>query len=1083
MKFTFVAVSVPALKQVTEFKKRYTDNDLNIDIFYIAGEEMKYLADPERLIESVKTADVAVIDTMGASEKFQEIVREGLKDCKGERIVIGNALREYIKLGSFSMGSMSKMMKKSDNSSCVSDKKTEEEKGEKKKSTIVKMHRMRRMALIFGNILPFGITKDMKNVFTLIDYWQQAGEEDITSFMHLILRRYMGKKNLPKEKLCTMEYGIYVKHIGEKKADGKKKTVALFFYGHSYPNDFMPVVKNVKEKLEKDFNILPVAFSQEEDSDFDNLENILKESRTHVAAVINFMPFRLGAGPMGGDADRAVNILKKLNVPYFKPFALTKVNEEEWERAGSVNPGEFLISIMLPELDGGLLTFPVGVMERKEPDEYGLALPEIKVIEERTDALCERVRKYICLREKENSEKKVAIVVYNYPPGENNVMRAAFLDTVKSLSAFVTDLKNAGYITEEISAEELEEAFIYSGRCNGPLWQDEKEEKIKGITLGNVYICLQPAKEEEYHDRNSIPHKDYIALYHFLKDDFKADAVIHFGTHGTLEFMQGKDNGMTGNCWPDKLINSIPSFYYYYIGNPSEAVIAKRRIHACLISYEAPPFVKAGLYGSFEELKETISEYREALQVAPERALDILENIKKIACECGFNEENIDELDERLYEYDNSLITSGLHEISEGESRALLRALNGEYIEAGPGGDVIKNPHILPSGRNIVQFDPRLVPTRTAYERGAKAAEELIKSYVKEKGQYPESTAVILWGLETSRSMGETVGQIMYYLGIRLKSSKGSFDDRFEVIPYEELKRPRIDVIIHMCGFFRDMYPNIIDNLNYMMQEILKLDEEKNYYRIHTLKLMETESPELASCRIFGPKDGEYGTRLTDIVRNGSWNKAEEIGAAFTDDLSYAYTFKEKGIEAKELLKKEYSKVKYISQVRNNPEYELTDLDHYYEFYGGLSKALENVNGEKPLMMVADTTGEEVKTEGIEEALKRGIDTRLLNPLWIEGMMKHSYHGVQQIEKRFENVMGFAATTDAVSSSTFSNMTKCYAGNEELRKRMQKCNRFSYMKMMERLMEANNRGYFNADEEELEMIQEAYLEAEGDAEN
>ena len=1105
MKFTFVAVSVPAMKEVLAFKERYDrdypGNNLEISCFYIAASEHRYLLDPEPLIEAVSSADVAVIDTMGASEEFQEIVRKGLEQCRGHRIIIGNALREYITLGSFSMSKMGKMMEKKEEPETQLEK--EKETSGKDKSAIVKMHKMRRMALMIGHILPFGITKDMKNVFTLVDYWQQATETDITSFMHLILRQYMGKKKLPKEKPCTMEYGIYLKnpdtlettdsqeeywkHAGY---DKEKKTVALLFYGHSYPNDFMPVVKSVKKCLEKNFNLLPVAFSQNEDKDLDKLEQYLSDKKRPVSAVINFMPFRLGAGPMGGDAERAVEILKKINVPYLNPFSLTKVTEEEWEEAGAVNPGEFLISILLPELDGGILTFPIGVMDKGTEGKHGLSLPALKPLDERIHMLTERLENLICLREKKNSEKKIAIVFYNYPPGESNVFGGAFLDTFFSASSLLSSLKEAGYNAEEKTPEELMQAFIYEGRCNSPQWQDENDQKIKGILAGNIFLGVQPVKDSDYHDRNSIPEEDYRDFYQYIRDDFKADAVLHFGTHGTLEFLQGKDNGMTEKCWPDRLISAVPHFYYYYVGNPSEAMIAKRRTHATLISYEAPPFEKSGLYGKYEELKEIIAEYRESQQTSPERCNDLLVNIGKLSSECGFSEleiteKELDEIDEKLYSYENSLITDGLHQINKEETEGILRALHGEYIQAGPGGDVIKNPDILPSGRNIVQFDPRLIPTRTACERGAEAAKQTVEKYRREKGNYPDTTAVILWGLETSRSQGETIGQIMYYLGLRLKTEKSSFDDRFEIIPAVELGRPRMDVIIHICGFFRDMYPNIIDNLNEMMQRILALDEspEQNFYKANTMKLAETEDMEMASCRIFGPEEGEYGTRLTDVVRKGTWKDPSEIGAFFTDDLSYGYSYHHRGTDGKNILKKQYEKVDFISQIRNNAEYELTDLDHYYEFYGGLSKAVENIKGEKPVMLIADTTGEAVKTESIEESLSRGIATKILNPKWIEGMMKHDYHGVQQIEKRFENVMGFAATTDAVKSSTFSEMTKCYAGNEELRRKMQESNRFAYMKMMERLMEAKNRGYFDATEEELEQIQEAYLEAEGEAED
>ena len=1153
MKFTIIAVSVPAVTQISEFCRKYneknSDDKIEAQYFYVAGSESNYILSKDKIITAIQNADVAIVDTMGASEQLQEIVRTGLLKCDGHRVIIGNALREYIRLGAFSMQSMGIMKSKSENKSNnnsanksngkfnnKSDKEDMLSQAENQKhntkSALDKMHRMRRMALMIGNVLPFGITKDMKNVFLLIDYWQQATTTDIESFMHLILRQYFGKKHLPKEKPCTMQYGIYLKepfslkcetslakYLNSQKFDKTKDTVAVLFYGHSYPNDFLPVVKAVYNNIKQNYNVLPIAFSQNEDKDLEKLKEYLINDKTDIAAVINLMPFRLGAGPMGGDADSALEILKELDVPYIKPFCMTKVTKKEWEDADAINPGEFLISIMLPELDGGILTFPIGVMEIEQTKDE-TALPELVPIENRIDALCRRMTNLIKLQKIKNKDKKLAIIFYNYPPGESNVFGGAFLDAFASAEILLQKLKESGYNVDNLTTQYLIDKFVTGGNCNCPEWYEEEESNItyscdgntyniKGIISKNVFIGLQPVREsnldeiESYHDRNNGPSAQYNAFYKWIRDEFNADAMIHFGTHGTLEFMPGKDNGMTEKCFSDILVGDIPHFYYYYIGNPSEAMIAKRRSHATLISYEPPKLKASGLYGDYQELKETIAEYRESMQVAQERCGDLLNNVEKLAGKCGLKPENVekfsagmlDEIEDRLAEYEDSLITDGLHIINENEINGLLHALNGKYVSVSAAGDVIKNPDVLPSGRNLVQFDPRLVPTRTACERGAKVAEMAINKYLRETGKYPDTTGVILWGLETSRSQGETIGQIIYYLGLRLKSDNGSFDDRLEIIPAKELNRPRIDVIIHMCGFFRDMYPNLVDNLNEMLQKLLWYDEDddNNYYAKNTKaavkQLMkensnadETEILDMASCRIFGPKEGEYGTGLTEIVRNGNWNEESALGNSFVEDLSYAYSYKNRGKAAKKLLKMQYSNVNFISQVRNNAEYELTDLDHYYEFYGGFAKAIENVKGDKPLMLVADTTGDDVKVSSLKAALERGIATRILNPAWIEGMMKHEYHGVSQIQKRFENIMGFAASTNQISSDTFSKMEKCYAENEKLKKQMLKSNKWAYMKMMERLMEANNRGYYDATEEELSQIREAYLEAEGEAE-
>ena len=1131
MRITIIAVSAPVLHQLTlfqkEFQEKYGEKKIEFSMFYVAKAGIEVLGKKEQMIEALTKADVAVVDVMGASEALQDIVREGLSNCKGERIVIGNACRDLIRLGTFSMEGMQKAKKQEEK---------KEQQTEKKHSPAKMMHMMRRMAIMMGSVVPFGMMKDMKNVFLLIDYWQQAEKEDVYSFMYLILRNYFGMKELPKEKPCSMRYGIYLKNPDTKACTDslksycssndfqkERKSIAVLFYGHRYPNDFLPVVQALCKKLEKKYNILPIAFSQNEDKDLKKLEEYLCNTSYPISAVVNLMPFRLGAGPMGGDAKSAVKVLEKLNVPYFKPFCLTKVERQEWEYESAVNPGEFLISILLPELDGGIHTYPIGIMEKVSYDnQEQLEITRIIPMEERISTLVKRIHRFIHLQEMKNEDKKVAIICYNYPPGEDNLFGGAFLDTFASVSSILKDLQKSGYKTNPMTSEELREIFCGDGMCSEPQWADEATmsyfyEKngvsypIHGIQNGNVFIGLQPVRrwneemdEKTYHDKNIAPSEEYQAFYLWLQENFKADAMLHIGTHGTLEFLPGKENGMMQNCWPDRLVGEIPHFYFYYVGNPSEAMVAKRRSHGVLISYEPPEFIESGVYGEYQEVKNMIAGYRESTQSAPEKCEDILKNIEKVANKCGIlkaeeklSQGTLDVLDERLYQYESSLIPNGLHIIGQGkggekngEIAGMLRALQGEYLPVGIGGDILRNPDIMPTGRNLVQFDPRLVPTRTAYERGMEVARQTMEHYYEEHGTYPESTAVILWGLETSKTQGETIGQILYYLGIRMKQFEGSFDTRFEIIPTDELERPRVDVIIHICGFFRDMFPNLIENFNEIFHKLSLLNEtdEQSGFAKNTRKNLEKlleqgyaqkEAEELSRSRIFGPKEGEYGTRITQKVHKGAWQEAAELGQAFTEDLSYVYSSSKRGVKTSGLLKMNYETVQVISQVRNNVEYELTDLDHYYEFYGGLSKAVENVTGSKAELYISDTTGEKVKTQDLEDALEKGIRTRLLNPKWIDGMMKHEYHGVQQISRRFENVMGFAASTDKVKSQIFSDMEKCYVENETLREAMQQSNCWAYASMMERLMEANNRGYWDATEEELNEVRKAYLEAEG----
>ena len=216
---------------------------------------------------------------------------------------------------------------------------------------------------------------------------------------------------------------------------------------------------------------------------------------------------------------------------------------------------------------------------------------------------------------------------------------------------------------------------------------------------------------------------------------------------------------------------------------------------------------------------------------------------------------------------------------------------------------------------------------------------------------------------------------------------------------------------------------------------------------------------------------------------SSDWKDESELGDIFEESLRHAYSLRHRGFDSKGLMKNNHSKVDVVSQIRQNVEYELIDLDHYYEFFGGLSKTVENSRGSKAKMYISDNTGPRVKTVNVKTSIEHGVRTRLLNPKWIDGMLKTEYHGVQKINDRFENVLGLAATTGAVETGVFSDMETTYLKDEEMRKRLMENNLFAYMGMLDRLSEAYRRGYWDATEEELELLKMAYMEAEDRAED
>ena len=426
-----------------------------------------------------------------------------------------------------------------------------------------------------------------------------------------------------------------------------------------------------------------------------------------------------------------------------------------------------------------------------------------------------------------------------------------------------------------------------------------------------------------------------------------------------------------------------------------------------------------------------------------------------------------------------------------------IRGLNTEFIAPRVGGDVIRKPEVLPTGGNLLQFDPTKIPTQTAFERGKEIAENTIEKYRAEKGEYPDRVGMVLWGFETSNSGGETIGQILSYMGVHVSRKAGAWFPELKVIPLEELGRPRVDCHVSICGFFRDMFPNIMQMINQSVALVSALDEpdEMNFVKKHSRENLESlagqvteglldekTATKLSTARIYGPHAGEYGTRVLGLMEDSVWKDEADLAEVYMASMSHVYVDTIHGQSQRALYENNVKTIQIVSQIRDRHDREIVDLDHYFEFFGGMNKAVETVSGETPMLMISDTTKEAVYTEDVRDVIKRGTRTRLLNPKWIDEMLKHDYHGAQQIEERVYITLGFAATTHAVDNWIWSSIAERFVYDEEMRKRLMENNKFAALGLVERLMEAEQRGYWEANEEELEKLRQAYLDMEGDIE-
>ena len=326
---------------------------------------------------------------------------------------------------------------------------------------------------------------------------------------------------------------------------------------------------------------------------------------------------------------------------------------------------------------------------------------------------------------------------------------------------------------------------------------------------------------------------------------------------------------------------------------------------------------------------------------------------------------------------------AGKYADNSAEVMSFIRGLCAEHMEQSAGGDVVRSPEVLPSGRNLTQFDPTKVPTGTAMDRGAQIASNTLSEHRARTGSLPESVGVILWGFETTKTGGESVGQILSYIGVRVVHGPGMWSPGLEVVPLEELGRPRIDCLVNMCGFFRDMFPNVVQLIDRAFNMVAGLDEpvDANFVRKHSLANLEglmgvcpdeRTAMKIANGRIFGPKAGEYGTRMLPLIEDSVWMTEEELSDVYVQSMSHLYAENIHAEKSTDLYRANLARVEMVSQVRDSNDREVVDLDHYFEFFGGLSSAVRFQRGERPQMLISDTTGEVIKTEDIKDCSDYG---------------------------------------------------------------------------------------------------------------
>jgi len=418
---------------------------------------------------------------------------------------------------------------------------------------------------------------------------------------------------------------------------------------------------------------------------------------------------------------------------------------------------------------------------------------------------------------------------------------------------------------------------------------------------------------------------------------------------------------------------------------------------------------------------------------------------------------------------------------TNNEIESLIRALRAEYIEPGPGADIVQNPQILPTGRNTYAVNPYLIPSALAYSKGEVVASSLLERHLTEHGKYPEAIALVLWGLDNIKTHGEGVAQALWLLGVRPISDGLNRATQVEAISLEQLGRPRIDVVMTVSGIFRDLFSPTVQLLDKAVRLVANLDEpaESNYIRKHVTEQMNSDGCDLdeAAVRVFSNAPGNYGTNVNFMVMDSQWDREDTLGDLFVTRKCFAYGRDStgrsiEGREARLAMDRALSRVEATYQNIDTFEIGLTDVDHYFEYLGGVSKAVEHRAKSRPAIYLSDSLSRDVKIRSLEETVRLETRAKTLNPKWYEGMLKHGFRGVAEIESHVSNTFGWSATADAVDEWIYSEVAETFLFDNSMLDRLRDLNPHSAHGLVQRLLEANGRGYWDADDNKLKKLRE-----------
>lgn len=1072
-------------------------------------------------------------------------------------------------------------------------------------------------------------------------YWLPNGAGNMGRLLVYVDKTYLGGSGAVEPPMPVPDSGFYIPGQPDRAAEDLHAlkaaipwkegapTIALLIQQSFWITQDLKVVDAEAAALSaRGFNVA-VTFAQTAPE----MESLLSD--LHPDLLAEDRHGTLWSDPHGGKT-----FLQQLDAPYLRPVSMLAYTNDQWlADPRGLHPRDVGGFIALQESKGTIEPIVVGGLKTGISG-YTLHEP----IPERVNHFADRAWSWATLRTKPNAQKHIAIIYYNSTLGKDDLMRGTptggYLDGSESFMRFLPALQQRGYTIENApkTNAELIDRVRERGRNIGPWAQGELETLadqessvlipletylkwfnsklspanreaivkyygpppgrlmvvsrngqqcivIPTLRMGNILLAPQPERGEKQdeqllHSHDIPPPHNYLAFYWWLQEEFRADAVIHWGTHGSLELLPGKSTGLSQDDWTDICAGKMPIINLWIMGNLGEATISRRRSYALLVDHLCPPAVQTGLSREATVLHEDIEKFSSLQSGA------LQETYRKHISEAA-RDQRIDEtlklqvpagklLDDRqisaVHDYLHLLLESrtpaSLHILGQNpdpralpdyltailhkpfldrvaamlsadaksavnpaekavlvnaraqqvvrecilgdqpappslekdvafgrdvlarlnqtsdETANLLRAMEGRYIAPGPGPEPIRNPASVPPGRNLYALNPEEIPTKAAWEVAVKLADEMLAAKKVHK------VGIDLSGMSTMQDFGVTEAQILYLMGVKPIWDQNNLAIDVELIPADQLKRPRVDVFIAMGGSYKENFPSRVKLLDKAVHLAAAANDADNGVRAGSQALEAAllkkgfaagRAHSLADARIFGTGNASIGgTNILYLApRSGVWDTDDDIASVYIDHMSYVYTgdlwgekidgLYEQAIQGTDTLVRVWSS-NLTSQLSNH---------HAYEYLGGMSLAVTKLTGHEPDAVIDDVRDPDgPRVRDFSEVLATDFRMQLLNTAWINGMKQHDYAGAGQIAELVKNTFGWQVTRrSSVSNGTWNDIYQTYIkdkNNLDLHAWFDRVNPHAQQEIAATMLEAARKGYWNASQDQLMGISQVY---------